>query len=224
MTNLRPSKLVVAASWLAVASLVLGCSFIRQERQPYTTKRDKTRKGASIGAAAGAAAAILKGEREADEILAGAAVGAAVGAGTGFYLDRQEEKLARIPGTSIERVSKKVLLVRFDSAVLFRVDSAIIEPPGRDALDQTVEVLQEFPKTAVVVQGHTDSTGSEEYNQRLSERRAGAVRNHLVGQGVAAHRMAAIGYGEAYPVAENATALGRHQNRRVELLLKAKAQ
>ncbi len=72
MTNLKPPKVLVAIAWVAIASLTLGCSLIRQEREPYTTKRDKARKGASIGAAAGAAAAILKGEREADEILAGA--------------------------------------------------------------------------------------------------------------------------------------------------------
>ena len=227
MRNLRLSRLresVAPIAWAVVASLTLGCSLIRQERQPYETQRDKTRKGASIGAAAGAVGALLNGEREADEILAGAAIGAAVGAGAGFYMDRQEEKLARIPGTRVERVSKNVLLVRFDSAVLFRVDSAIIEPAGRRALDKTAQVLQEFPKSAVVVQGHTDATGSEEHNKRLSDRRAGAVKTYLVGRGVGAPRMSAIGYGEGYPVASNETALGREQNRRVELLLKAKAR
>ncbi len=224
MTNLKPPKALVVIAWVAIASLTLGCSLIRQEREPYTTKRDKTRKDASIGAAAGAVAAILKGEREADEILAGAAIGAAVGAGTGFYLDRQEEKLARIPGTHVERISDNVLLVRFDSAVLFRTDSAVIRTEGQRVLDQAAGVLLEYPKTAVVVQGHTDSTGTEEHNLGLSERRAQAAREFLEGKGVGATRMSALGYGEGYPVAGNDSAWGRQQNRRVELLLKAKAR
>jgi outer membrane protein OmpA-like peptidoglycan-associated protein len=225
MKNLKQQGNYLLVFGLVCANLGLqGCALFRQERQPYTTERDKTRKGASIGAAAGAAAAILKGEREADEILAGAAIGAAVGAGTGFYMDRQEEKLARIPGTRVERVSQNVLLVRFDSAVLFRVDSALIEGAGREALGQAAAVLLEFPKTAVVVQGHTDSTGSEEHNQHLSERRAVAVKAYLADRGVDSARMSALGYGEGYPVAGNDSERGRQQNRRVELLLKAKAR
>lgn len=224
MTNLKPPRVLLPVAWMAIAGLILGCSLIRQEREPYTTKRDKTRKGASIGAAAGAAAAILKGEREADEILAGAAIGATVGAGTGFYMDRQEEKLARIPGTRVERISGNVLLVRFDSTVLFRTDSAVVRTEGQRVLDQAAGVLLDYPKTAVVVQGHTDSTGTEEHNLRLSERRAQAARAFLEGKGVEAARMSAVGYGEGYPVADNDNASGRQQNRRVELLLKAKAR
>ena len=220
----RKTRLIRSLIWTLALALTTGCSMIRQEREPYSTKRDKTRKGAAIGAVAGAAAAILKGEREADEILGGAAIGAAVGAGTGFYLDRQEEKLARIPGTRVERLGDNVLLVRFDSAVLFRIDSAVIEAPGRPALEQAADVLLEFSKTAVVVQGHTDSTGNETHNQDLSERRAVAVKNNLVGHGVNANRIAALGYGEGSPVASNETEAGRRKNRRVELLLKAKAR
>ena len=85
----------------------------------------ETKKGAAIGGAAGAAGAVIKGEREADEILAGAAIGAAAGAGVGAYMDRQEERLARNPGTTVERVDDGVLLVKFDSDVLFDVDSAL---------------------------------------------------------------------------------------------------
>lgn len=201
-----------------------GCSFIREERQPYTTKRDKTAKGAGIGAAAGAVAAILDGEKEADEILAGAAIGAAMGAGVGVYMDRQEEKLARIPGTTVERVGDNLLLVRFDSEILFDVDSALLGAAGRETIRQVADVLIEFPKTAAVVQGHTDATGSEVHNQRLSERRADAVRALLISEGVDASRLTAVGYGEGYPAADNDTASGRQLNRRVDILLKAKAK
>jgi outer membrane protein OmpA-like peptidoglycan-associated protein len=213
----------IAAGTATIAlfvTLALGCASVRG---PYTTKRDKTKKGAGIGAAAGAAAAILKGEREADEILAGAAVGAAVGAGVGVYMDRQEERLARIPGTTPERVSEDVLLVHFDSDVLFDIDSASLDSEGRTTLDQVADVLLEYPKTAVVLQGHTDSTGSEEHNFALSQRRAEAVRNFLVGQAIDSSRISAVGHGESYPRADNDTAAGRQLNRRVDMLLKAKA-
>lgn len=222
----RPTSAVLATALVCAlgGSLFGGCATIRQEREPYTTKRDKTAKGAGIGAAAGAAAAVLKGEREADEILAGAAIGAVVGGGVGFYMDRQEEKLARIPGTTVERVGDNLLLVHFDSNVLFDVDSAMVRPAGDASLDEVASVLNEFDKTAVIIQGHTDSTGDEAHNQELSERRAKAVNNYLVGRGISAGRMTAVGLGEGYPVASNDTASGRQLNRRVDLLLKAKAR
>lgn len=214
----RPAALAGAL----IAVLAAGCA--TYQPQPRTTARDKTAKGAGIGAAAGAAAAVLKGEREADEILAGAAIGAAVGGGVGLYLDRQEEQLARIPGTTVERVGENTLLVRFQSDVLFPSDSAVIGSGSRSTLDQVAEVLVEHPKTAVVVQGYTDSTGSEEHNLALSERRAQAVANHLVARGVAGDRISSLGMGEGYPVAGNDTEYGREQNRRVEILLRAKAR
>ncbi len=192
-------------------------------RDPYVTKHDRTWKGAGIGAAAGAAGAILAGKREADEILAGAAIGGAVGAGVGAYMDAQQEKLARIPGTSIERVDDNTLLVHFENDILFNVDSATLDGDGRSTLDQVSGVLGEYPKTAVVVQGHTDDTGSEEHNQSLSERRATSVKGYLVNRGVDPDRLSAIGYGEGYPVTANDSESGRQQNRRVDIMLRAKA-
>ena len=206
-----------------VVTLTAGCATYANSTGPRTTRRDKTAKGAGIGAAAGAAGALIAGKRKADEILAGAAIGAAVGAGVGVYMDAQEEKLARIPGTSVERVSDDTLLIRFDSDVLFAVDSAALTGGARSSLDEVGEVINEYDKTAVVVQGHTDSTGSEQHNQELSDRRANSVRGYLVDRGVDDARIAAIGYGETYPVADNDTAAGRQQNRRVNIMLKAKA-
>lgn len=210
---------------LALAcSLAVGCAPVVQEGNQRQTTRDKTRKGAMIGAASGAVLGAVIGEGEADEILAGAAVGAGVGAGVGHYMDRQEEKLAQIPGTTVERVSDDMLLVTFESDVLFEVNSASLNADSRSALDHAASVLHEFGKTAVVAQGHTDSTGSETYNQTLSERRAESVMNYMIGRGVEPTRMVAVGYGEAQPVADNGSPVGRSQNRRVELLLKAKAR
>ncbi len=190
----------------------------------YTTKRDKTAKGAGIGAAAGAVLGAVVGEGEADKILAGAAIGAGIGAGVGSYMDAQEEKLARIPGTTVERVGKDKLLVRFASDVLFAVDSSQLSGQAQGTLRDVSQVLLDFPKTAVVVQGFTDSTGSEEHNLALSERRARSVMNDLIGQGVDPARMTAIGHGESHPVATNETARGRQLNRRVSILLKGKAR
>jgi outer membrane protein OmpA-like peptidoglycan-associated protein len=207
-----------------ILSLAVGCATTpRPEREERVTKRDRTAKGAGIGAAAGAVAAVLKGEREADEILAGAAIGAVVGGGIGAYMDAQQEKLAHIPGTTVERVGEDTLLLHFESDVLFGVDSAALDSGGRATLEDVAAVVDQYDKTAVVVQGHTDSTGSEEHNDALSERRASSVRGYLVSRGVDADRVAAVGMGEGYPVASNDSESGRQQNRRVDLLLKAKA-
>jgi outer membrane protein OmpA-like peptidoglycan-associated protein len=99
----------------------------------------------------------------------------------------------------------------------------VIDSSGRATLEDVAGVLDEYDKTAVVIQGHTDATGSEEHNQQLSERRATSVRNYLVGRGVDEDRLSAVGFGEGYPVASNDSESGRQQNRRVDILLKAKA-
>jgi outer membrane protein OmpA-like peptidoglycan-associated protein len=212
---------------LMMIGAATGCATTQsgtQTSDARVTKRDKTAKGAGIGAAAGAVLAAVTGDREAERILAGAAIGAGIGAGVGAYMDSQEEKLGHIPGTTVERVSEDTLLVHFESDVLFDIDSAIIKPAARGALDQAAQVITEFPKTAVVAQGHTDATGTEAHNQDLSDRRAGAVVAYLAGRGIDSSRMAAIGYGEGQPVASNDTTSGRALNRRVDLLLKAKAR
>ena len=190
----------------------------------YTTSRDKTVKGAGIGAVAGAVAGAVIGEGHADQILIGAAIGAGLGAGVGSYMDAQEEKLARIPGTTVERVGSDKLLVRFSSDVLFDTDSAMLVGDSPAALDKVAVVLKDFPKTAIVVEGFTDSTGSNEHNQELSQRRAGAVSGYFVDSGVPAARLTALGYGEDHPVGDNGTAEGRQQNRRVAVLIKGKAK
>ena len=202
------------------AGLFLACA---SARGPYETERDKTRRGAVIGAAVGAAGAIATGKREADEILVGAGIGAIAGGAVGGYMDAQEEKIARIPGTTVQRVDEQTLLVQFDSDILFDVDSAVVRSEGRQTLEEVAGVLTEYPKTAVVVQGHTDSTGTDGHNQELSERRAGSVEAQLVQRGVGRDRITSIGHGESEPVASNASESGRQLNRRVEILLRARA-
>jgi outer membrane protein OmpA-like peptidoglycan-associated protein len=214
--------------WLAVLLCLaviapFGCATTGTQ-STRATKQDKTAKGAGIGAAAGAVIGAVLGEGKADKILAGAALGAGIGAGVGAYMDHQEEKLAQIPGTTVERVSEDVLLVHFESDVLFDIDSAILKDKARDALDEAARVFLEYPKTAIIVQGHTDSTGTEAHNLDLSERRAKAVVAYLINRGVDGARITPVGYGEGHPIASNDTESGRSQNRRVDLLLKAKAR
>lgn len=216
-TNPRLTALAVLVSM----TLTAGCASIGG---PYETQRDKTAKGAGIGAAAGALIALADGKREADEILAGAALGAVAGGGVGVYMDAQEEKIARIPGTSVERVAPDVLLVHFDSDLLFAIDSSRLNGESRSSLSRMANVINDYKKTAVVVQGHTDSTGSEGHNQALSVRRASSVEGYLINNGVAPQRITAVGYGETSPRATNSTSYGRQLNRRVDVLLRAKAR
>jgi outer membrane protein OmpA-like peptidoglycan-associated protein len=217
MYSFRRHHLFIAI--FLVASLFAGTTADAQRH----TKRDRTWKGAGIGAAIGAAGAYVKGKREADEILAGAAIGGVLGGAIGAYMDRQQERLAHIPGTSVERLSDDTLLVHFNSDVLFGPGSAGLDGDGRATLDRVAEVINDYRKTAVVVQGHTDSLGSEESNQDLSERRARAVENYLTNRGIDPGRMTAFGFGESAPMASNSSAHGRQRNRRVDVLLKAKS-
>lgn len=204
---------------VAVLALVAGCATAPSD-DPYA----KTKRGAAIGAAVGAAAGyFLVGDGELDEILGTAAVGAGLGAGVGLYMDKQEAALEEIEEVDVERVDEETLRVNFDSDILFAVDSAVLSPSSMASLDQFAQVMREYPKTAILIQGYTDSTGSEEHNLALSQRRAQAVFNHLALREVEQDRMAAIGYGEGYPVADNATAAGRELNRRVSILVKGKA-
>jgi outer membrane protein OmpA-like peptidoglycan-associated protein len=221
-------RIDASKTWIAAGmalSLLGGCATHKTEDPtPRATSRDKTVKGAGIGAAAGAATAVLAGKRQADQILIGAAIGTAAGAGVGAYMDAQEERLARIPGTSVERIDPNTLLLHFDSDILFDTNSTTLTETARGTVDRVADVLTDYQKTAVVVQGHTDSTGAPAHNQRLSERRAETVGGALVASGVEPKRLATSGYGETDPVASNNSERGRSANRRVEILLKAKAR
>jgi outer membrane protein OmpA-like peptidoglycan-associated protein len=202
-----------------MAALLVGPA---ADAQRYT-RRDRLWQGAGIGAAIGAAGAYLQGKRQADELLAGAALGSVVGGALGTYMDRQQERLAHIPGTTVERLGDDTLLVHFNSDVLFDSGSAALDEQGRSALEQVADVINDYRKTAVVVQGHTDSVGSDGFNQSLSERRARAVENYLTIRGVEPERMTSVGFGASAPVASNSSADGRQRNRRVDVLLKAKS-
>lgn len=204
---------------LLAGSALVGCATTTSE-----DPRAQTKRGAMIGAAVGAAAGLFVGDGELDEVLGGAAVGAGLGAGIGAYMDKQQRELEReLESAEIERVDEATLRVRFDSDILYAVDSATLSSASRGELDEFARVMNEYDKTAILIQGHTDSTGSEEYNEELSKRRAESVYNHLALREVDMSRMAALGYGEAYPVADNATPEGRQLNRRVSILIRGKS-
>lgn len=187
----------------------------------------KTGQGAAVGAGVGAAAGAGVGYavgKDAKGALIGAAIGAAAGgltgAAVGNYMDKQEqamrEALAQSEAASVRRETD-VLSVTFKGDVSFGVDSAVLKPGAQQEIARVAQVLNQYPQTTILVAGHTDSTGAEEYNQKLSERRAEAVKNALVGRGVAPDRITIVGQGESMPIADNGTPEGRQMNRRVEI-------
>ena len=192
---------------------------------PYTgeQKVSDSTKGSAIGALAGAAigAAAADGKNHVRGALLGAAIGGAVGGGVGYYMDKQEAELRhQLQGTGVQvqRNGNDINLI-MPGNITFDLNQASIRSQFYDVLHSVALVLQKFDKTAIQVNGFTDSTGKASYNMRLSQERAQSVASYLVNQGIAAGRIQARGFGENAPIASNATAAGRQANRRVELKL-----
>lgn len=183
-----------------------------------------TTKGAAIGALGGGAVGALATRDHLKGGLIGAAAGAVLGGGIGYYMDRQEQQLRQRlentgTGVQVQREGDNLRVI-MPSQVTFDFDSANIRPGFYPALNTVAQVLRENDQTVVDITGHTDSKGSDSYNQRLSEERAHAVADYLGGQGVSMARMNARGMGESTPLASNNSESGRQQNRRVEILIK----
>lgn len=179
-------------------------------------------KGAIIGATAGAATGAIVGKKnKAVAIILGAAVGGVAGGLIGEYMDKQAAKIRQdLEGAKVERVGEGILIT-FDSGILFDHDSYALKSATRENLNELAPTLLKYDDTDLRILGHTDNTGTDSYNQTLSENRAGAVNNYLVSQGVASSRLTDIGYGESDPIASNETAEGRQLNRRVEVVIVA---
>lgn len=186
------------------------------------TSLSRTERGAIIGAAGGAAAGAVIGKQvgsTARGAVIGAAVGGAAGAIIGRQMDRQAAELAaQIPGATVQRVGEGIV-VTFESGLLYPYDSSDLLPAGRENLRNLAESLRENPETEVLIVGHTDSRGSDEYNMGLSLRRAEAAANILASQGVPRDRIRTAGRGESEPIASNETDEGRQLNRRVEVAI-----
>lgn len=206
---------VVAASAIALSACTTD---------PYTGERKASKAGigAGVGAAVGALGGSLIGGGDwRTRALIGAGVGALAGGAVGHYMDRQEAELRdrlAATGVGVKRVGDNIVLV-MPSNITFGVDESNIKPNFYEVLNSVALVLDEYDKTLVDVMGHTDSTGSAQYNQDLSLRRAESVKSYLVSQGIDNRRFLVRGFGESQPIASNDTESGRAQNRRVEIQL-----
>lgn len=189
---------------------------------PFSCNTSKTFRGGAIGAGAGGAIGGVIGSRSdntAQGAIIGAAIGGTAGALIGKYMDKQAEELDQdLDGAEVERVGEGIK-VTFDSGILFGFDSSNLTPQAQKNIKSLAETLGKYEDTNIIIEGHTDSQGDEQYNQKLSERRADAVSKELSRLGVKNLRMKQIGYGENQPVADNATQEGRSQNRRVEVAI-----
>ena len=185
---------------------------------------NRTAQGTAIGAAAGALVGVLiaDGDDNAKGILIGATVGGIAGAIIGSYMDKHAKKLKQDLGKSaeVERVGESIL-VTFDSGIMFDVDSYALKASTKANLDKMAETMKEYDKTEIIVMGHTDATGSDEHNQKLSENRAASVSRFLQQNGITAKRVTTKGFGEQKPVSSNNSVSGREQNRRVEIAIVA---
>jgi outer membrane protein OmpA-like peptidoglycan-associated protein len=187
-------------------------------------KNQKTKRGAGIGAAAGAVVGAVVGNQSGNPrtgAVVGAAAGAAVGAAIGHRMDQQQKELQQIPGVEVTRPADNEIAVRLTNDILFDFNSASLRPESRQTLRDLATNFRRYPDEVFDVEGHTDNVGSAEYNQTLSEQRAGSVRDYLASQNVPASRITARGYGKSRPKASNDTPEGRQLNRRVEIHIRA---
>jgi outer membrane protein OmpA-like peptidoglycan-associated protein len=198
---------------VVVAIILSGCKSM-----------NKTTKGAIIGTAGGGAVGAVIGKAAGNTAM-GAIIGAAVGGVSGAIIGKKMDKQAKeienkVPGAKVERVGEGIV-VEFNEKILFGYDRSDLSASAESNLDKLVNVLKEYPDTNIEIQGHTDSKGTDAYNETLSEKRAGAVSTYLRNRGVPGSRITTRGYGETAPVASNDTDAGRAQNRRVNFLITA---
>lgn len=204
---------IVAILVISLVFLGLGCASM-----------NKTQKGAIIGGSTGAVAGGIIG-KVAGNTAAGAIAGAAIGGVAGGYIGKRMDKQAaemekELEGAEVKRVDEGIQ-VTFDSGVLFDVGKAALRSETKANLENLSESLTKYPDTDILIEGHTDSTGTEEMNLELSRQRAQSVSNYLASLDVDPRRFTIMGYGESQLVASNDTSEGRQKNRRVEIAIMA---
>ena len=217
-----PTSTAARQSLLAavLALLLTACA---TGTDPFTgePRTSRTGAGAAVGAGVGAVLGAISGGDRTKRAAIGAGVGALAGAAVGNYMDRQEAELRRQlrdSGVSVTRRGDEIIL-NMPANVTFDFGSAALRPSFFNVLDSVALVLEEYDRTVLIIDGHTDSVGSASYNQNLSIGRAETVADYLVNRGIRPVRIEAYGYGEEYPVASNDSEAGRQANRRVELTL-----
>ncbi|APX65113.1 OmpA family protein [Sphingomonas sp. gentR] len=211
-----PAKFLTAAALSALVA-TSACTTDPETGQQRLSK-------AAIGGIGGAVGGYLLGDlvggrRDRTEKILGAGIGGLAGAGIGAYMDKQERDLrARTAGTDVQVVRQgDDLLLNLPSGITFAYNSSQVQTQFRQTLDQVADILSQYKQTYIDVYGHTDSTGSAEYNQRLSEQRATSVADYLASRGVQPARIGTRGFGKSQPIASNDTEEGRAANRRVEI-------
>ena len=214
--NIKTLKVIMMA---AVVSVALGGCETLQTYNPFTNEPETSNaaKGAMIGAATGVVVGLASGDDAVERrqrALIGAGVGALAGGAIGYYMDRQEAKLREeLQGTGVS------VTLKMAGNITFATNSSALSPAFFDVLSSVSKVLAEYEQTVVEVAGHTDSSGPEDYNRSLSERRAGSVAQYLQSQGIINERLLTIGLGESMPVADNSQSNGKQANRRVEITM-----
>jgi len=209
-------KIKIATYCLALAAfsmLAASCSSLT-----------KTQKGAIIGTAAGGTIGALIGKK-AGNTAVGAVVGGAIGGVAGAYIgrkmDRQAEEIKRtVPGAEVIDAGEG-LIVKFDSGILFDTGKSDLKDAAKTNIQNLAATMKNNPETNIMVIGHTDAVGSDQFNMNLSQQRATAVKSYAAAQGIASSRLSTVGKGESEPIADNSTETGKSQNRRVEIVIVA---
>lgn len=203
-------KTIILVLSLALLVTTMGCGLSNKA------------KGGAIGAGAGGAAGAVIGHVAGNTALGaiiGAAVGGTAGVIIGHHMDKQAEEMRRdLKNAKIERVGEGIKIT-FDSGILFETNSSNLQPVARANIESLVKILNKYPDTNILIEGDTDNTGTDEYNQKLSERRAQAVADYQRNLGINGARISTVGLGETNPVASNDTEYGRQLNRRVEVAI-----
>lgn len=207
---MKKIKFIFLFSSLIVSVFLYGCS------------ASNAVKGGVIGGVGGGVVGGVIGNQLGNTALGaiiGAAVGGTAGVLIGQHMDKQAEEMEKdIEGAKIERVGEGIKIT-FDSGILFATNSSTLQPEAKANIAKLADILKKYPDTNILVAGHTDSDGTEQYNQTLSEKRAKAVSDYAMFQGISSSRLSVIGLGENEPVASNDTDYGKSQNRRVEIAI-----
>lgn len=205
-------SVIISVTLVAMFALTLGCGWTN------------TQKGAAVGTAAGTGVGAWVGNKTGNTAVGaiiGAVVGGAAGAYIGRYMDNQAKEIENdIEGARVERVGEGIKIT-FQAGLMFAVNKAEINAMTKQELAELATILNKYPDTEILLEGHTDSSGPDDYNLELSRKRANAVSGQLASNGVDATRVTIMGYGEAQPIADNETVEGRQQNRRVEVAIYA---